>query len=551
MKNITDLGKYIDDIIQELPSSKYTERFREELLEHSKDSIEELKESDETNILEKVMQKIGSKEEVITHYKIFHDLCFVKIWFVETIFYSLITLPIMLLASGGIILTMGLIFSIIPIFIIAFFIIIINLVYKFIAIRLAAHCNDLQRRKTIIAIITLIPIVTAFVSNFNIIAEVQSYAGVEKMDFWDILLEIIGASLYAFSVYFLAKKNINAACKNNHKEKSSPKLVYLLPIFIFIGFAIALMKNLSLNMSEILPWPLNFLFGIITIPSSILYFVISILDIYLYQVIAGFFYGMFGMITGEKITILFIAFAGLCGFWLFVSYSKFRAKNPDRWMKSLGLIIFFNSMFGIAYFITSKVEEPKINWQVPTVKVSEKIEKQEFGRFYPFVINYDLSDVLDAYYPDLYRISIQDNGFTVSRVGSYNYWIETKKISSLSDLKITKQGKYIEPKQEVLTEAEYFKMMEESEKNPKPQLRTGFSCTGKNGESIALEGVEYTSPREECIGVKYYGKDIWNEPSGQIYAVYVSQSKDNNWAIINIEHNYAVFVYLVDLRSLK
>lgn len=551
MSNKLDLEKYIDDIIQELPSSKYTQRFREELLEHSEDSMKELRENNETDILEKVMQKIGNREEIITQYKIFHDLCFAKIWFVETIFYSLITLPIMLLASGGIILTMGLIFSIIPIFVIAFFIIIINLVYKFIATRLAAHCNDLQRKKTIIAIITLIPIITAFVSNFNIIAEVQSYAGVEKMTFWEILLEIIGASLYAFSVYLLAKKNIDAACKNNRKEKSAPKLIYLLPIFIFIGFAIALMKNLSFNISEVLPWPLNFLFGIITIPSSILYFVISILDIYLYQIIAGVFYSMFGAVTGEKITILFIVFAGLCGLWLFASPSKFRIKNPDRWMESLGLIIFFNSMFGIAYFITSKVEEPKINWQVPTINISEKIERQEFGKFYPFIINYDISDVLDAYYPDLYRISVQDNGFTVSHVGSYNYWVETEKISSLSDLKITRQGEYIEPKQEILTEAEYFKMMEESEKNPKPLLRKGFSCTNKNGESTTLEGSEYTSPREECVGVRYYSKDIWNEPSGQVYAVYVSQSKDNNWAIINIEHNYAVFVYLVDLRSLK
>lgn len=551
MKKLEQNEKYIDDIIKELPLSGYTSRFREELLEHMED-IEEDLESGNKNIEEKTIKNIGSKDELVKEYNEFHIFCFSKFWIVKTLFYSFLSLPILFITSAAIVLATSMMFAVstggFALLLIPIAYKVNCLLYKFIAIQLAPYCHDKERRKTILAIL----LVPAFLFLFLRYFSTTNYASSEN--WWQNLIDKLSLSLSflvaAIFIYFSAAKNFKAAYQKKENTKDTSKLIYLLPLFFFIGFATNLASGFF-DALKALPQPFNFILQIFFLPGDIIYSGLSILDLVIYETIESIFATLFNTVIAQEIMTLFIAFIGLCGLWLFVSSSKVKNKIPDRWMESLGLIIFFNSIFGLTYFITSKVKEPEIQWQVPAVNISEKIERQELGWFYPFVPNFEISDVMDAYYPDLYRIDIQDNGFNISHVDRYNYWVETEKISSLSDLKIKKQGEYIEPKQEMLTEAQYFKMMEESEKNPKPQLRTGFSCTDKDGKSISLEGAEYTSSMQECTDVKYYGKDIWKSSSGQVYILYITQSKDNNWAVISVQRNYAVFVYLVDLRSMK
>lgn len=552
MKNEMDLHKYIDSIIEELPSSRYKSRFQEDLLEHGEDCAEECNKDDMTDNPGKVMQKIGDRKELVDEYNEFHISCFSRLWIAETLFYGFLSWPILSITSATIMLATGSLIFVssgggLALLLIPVAYKINCLLYKFIAIRLAAYSNNEKRRKMILAVLLTPFFIFLFFWRFS-----NNYDSSE--DWWQNVIEKIGLSLSflvaAIVIYFSATKNFKKPYFKKERVIATSRLVYLLPLLFFTGFAMNLAGNYS-DILKNLPSSVSFIFQIISIPGNIIYSLLSVMDLIMYQIIEGIFSTLFNTVTAQKIMTLFIAFIGLCGLWLFVAYSRIKNRIPDRWMESLGLIIFFNSIFGLTYFISSKVKEPEIHWQVSAVNISEKIEKQELGWFYPFVPNFEISDVMDAYYPDLYRINLQDNGFNIMHINRYNYWIETGKISSLSDLKIKKQGEYIEPKQEVLTETQYFKMMEESGKNPKPQLRTGLSCTDKDGKSISLEGAEYTSSMQECMGVKYYGKDIWKESSGQIYPIYITQSKDNNWAIISIQRNYAVFVYLVDLLSVK
>jgi hypothetical protein len=300
-----------------------------------------------------------------------------------------------------------------------------------------------------------------------------------------------------------------------------------------------------------LPRALSWALLPLSLPGDLLYSLLSVLVLVLYLVIGIIFSTFTNVVVGQQIAFLFIAFIGLCGLWLFISSSNIKRMVPDRWLESLGLIIFFNSIFGITYFITSKVKEPPHLWQVPAVNISEKIERQELGWFYPFVPNFEFSDVMDAYYPDLYRLEPQAQGFTVQHVNRYNYWINTGNMASLSKVEIKRQGEYIEPQQEVLTEAQYMKMREESAEDPKPQQPSGFSCTDKDGQSKTFEEKGQASSQIECAGIRYRGQDIWQAPAGQSYIVYVRPSVDDNWALIRVGRDYAVFVYLIDLRPLK
>jgi hypothetical protein len=87
MKNKIKLEEYVDDIVQDLPHSKYTARFREELLEHSEDSAKELGKKNETDISEKVMQKIGNRKLLIKNYKYFHNHYCYNLWPLEFLIY--------------------------------------------------------------------------------------------------------------------------------------------------------------------------------------------------------------------------------------------------------------------------------------------------------------------------------------------------------------------------------------------------------------------------------------------------------------------------------
>lgn len=53
--------KYIDDIIKDLPDSKYTQRFREELLEHVEDSEKEFKDEEKATASEEIIKKIRTE----------------------------------------------------------------------------------------------------------------------------------------------------------------------------------------------------------------------------------------------------------------------------------------------------------------------------------------------------------------------------------------------------------------------------------------------------------------------------------------------------------
>lgn len=57
MKDKKSAERFVDDIIKDLPLSRYTPRFREELLEHIEDSEEDLNNQETPDITKKLCEK--------------------------------------------------------------------------------------------------------------------------------------------------------------------------------------------------------------------------------------------------------------------------------------------------------------------------------------------------------------------------------------------------------------------------------------------------------------------------------------------------------------
>ena len=522
MKNKIDIEDYVDDIVRDLPHSKYTSRFREELLEHSEDGTRELEGKNETDISKKIMQKIGSKKDLAEQYNGFHDLCFSKLWIAETIIYSIVSLPLLAITSIAFML----------IFLLPFAIIANNLIYKFIAARLSAYCDDSRRRKMILIILIIPPIA------FNLLWGLGSYK-----DFPDDTkgyLFIVLASLVAMlGVYFPAAKNFKSAYKS--KNIPTSRFVYLIPLFFLIGFAVDRAINLSWidYSSDPLSW--HIISQALYLPIAIIYSFIAALDFLLYTVIQGGFFGnIFGSTTGPKLTAVFIILVGLGGLWLFISSSKNRLKKPERWTECLGLITFLSCFF---WFLSAdKIPQPEINWEVPAINLSEKIEKKQLGTLYPLIkSSEDKTNGLEEHSPKNYEICPGRNSFLVSQGKKNVFNINLENISSLNDLEIGPQKK-----------ADRENYCKKREYDSRIFWQEDFECKNDAKKTDFNEQGDYIW-HSDCEKVTYKGKEIFKETSedssGRIYGIEISE--DKQWAIIGIDYALFDHIYLVDLRGLK
>jgi hypothetical protein len=465
------IKQYIEDITKELPHSKYASRFGEELLEHLEDSEQDFKDENETILLEKMIEKIGSKKDLINEYNRLDTSRFRRLRKIEIIFCSLSSLPVWI-------------------------------ALVLIIIKIESLTIPETPSSTLISIFTTIAFITFFlIYRYAIIRLARYYRGTKgfKVLLITLLLQII---LYIFT------------------EKTG--FFIFIALLGFLGFWLSISYSMPKNKDLIY---------------KIKYSILIIFNIILGFIFLGSMWGDGGW--GEIIFTLF-AIIELCIFWLFIYYLQIKSKSPSHRIKLLSLIILINSILGLYSFLNhSRVEEPKINWQIPVINISENIERRELGWLFPFFPNYDNSDRFDSYRPSFYNIESQNEGFIVSHISkkdhqTNNYWIKTINISSIYNIDI----KELKELKEYIPIAEY----------NKPPLIDDFSCTRENGEVTTLTG--FYSGREKCVELKYNGKYIWKgHYTG--YIVGIDQSQDNNWVIITIDRDKALFLYLIDLRMTR
>jgi len=192
----------------------------------------------------------------------------------------------------------------------------------------------------------------------------------------------------------------------------------------------------------------------------------------------------------------------------------------------------------------NKIPEPKMEWKVPTVKISEKIEKNELGIFY-HLTKYINQDEGFAFH---YQACSSNNIFTIVQSEEKVLSIDTGKIDKSDKMPFAVFSKNIN-RSGIPCEQHYNNIFIDNKSSIE-----GFDCLNdiKKPDLNSNGNPLYHST---CEKLTYNGKEIFAESypdsSDTIDDITLSQNKE--WALINVENGiYATHeLYLIDLRSLK
>lgn len=524
MNNKNNLEKYVDDIVQDLPRSKYTSRFREELLEHLEDSAKELSNQNVNNISEKVMQKIGNKKALTKSYVDFYNRYCSNLWPLEFLIYIPISISIFIMVFSTVFFctidsavwymeVLSFIFSAIISFGIAY------AFFKIVFWRLAPHIKRKGRKAMAVTLLTLVPTL------YNII--VVTSATAEHALLWNTFTDLF-MPLSAMSIYYLA---VCIAFKIIIPRRREGPSVPLNPYLLLVGFWMILAASIvtSRQNTETLDGAWQLL-GAALFPLNLT------TDIFLNLILGSVLCLAFARVTVCLIIGVLILSLLAAGVYLYMSSKKDTSAGHKQWKSACAIALISYSLYLLLPLY--RINEPEMDWKVPASKVSEKIEKDELGIFY-HLSKYINQDEGFAFH---YQACANNNVFTIVQSSEKIFLLETEVANTSNKMPPAvfseNVGANIIP----------------CEQPHNGEFADGFVCLDGN-DSPYIDFAGNALDNSSCEKLNYNGKEIFTksnlDPSRRINNIIVTEN--SKWALIEIENGtYATEeIYLVDLRGLE
>lgn len=544
---LEDAEKYINDIIQNLPDSKYKQRFREELLEYLEDGEKKSGNDGKTNSSEEMIKKLGKKVLLIQNYNDFYRDTHPKRWFITTVFYVLLSFIVSSIASAPLRQFETLFFysdysastisSIITVsFSILFALAVNHAFYKFIATRLSIHFESDKRKKKLLFIFFLLPIISILLAVFWL----PSYCiGQENT------LEIMFFPLPFLCAFLPALADFEIVRKKRKPTIPDTRLPYLtLAGFWVLIVIIVLSENFP---NTALPYVLGNLKMAFYEFHFLIFFWADILVMipnFMHLGLSGidtssfsFFDGNPQQVVNQQIieAAIYIGVIGLAGVFLVYSARKKKDIVSKRWAKAVGLILISYSLFMIMPI--KSTGESHIEWKVPEMELSRNIEEKQFGVFYDFI---KFKNSNEGYIFNYDTCSIDDDFVAVQSSG-YVFTANLKNISSVYEAKTIRtetrdQDSYCPKPTERKYDAPSTFFFQE-----------GWKCLDRNDNVISMESRNVS---DGCAKVAYNNHEILEGTACPIQSIDIS--KDRSWALIRMACIYGVDeLHLADLRNLK
>lgn len=524
MKHPEDAEKFVDEVIKELPFSKYTSRFREELLEHLEDSAEGLVNQNVNNIPEKIMKKIGNKKTLTKSYVDFYNRYCHNLWPLEFLIYIPLSILIFIMvfftvffctidSAAWYMEVLSFIFSAIISFGIAY------AFFKIVFWRLAPHIRRERGKIITVILLTLVPTL------YNIIVITSTAA--ENALPWDTFTDL-PMPLSAMSIYYLA---VCVAFKIIIPRRQKNISIPLNPYLFLIGFWVILAASIvaSRQNTETLDgaWPL---LGAALLPLNLA------TDVCLNLILGSLLCLTFTRVTVCLIIGALMLSLLLAGVYLYVSSKKDTSAGHRQWKGAFAIALASYSLYLLLPLY--KINESKMDWKVPVSKISKNIERDELEIFY-HLSKYINQDEGFAFH---YQACTNGNIFTIVQSSEKIFLLKTEAANTSDEIPPAVFSENIGAN----------KIPCEQPHNG--EFADGFACLNGN-DSPYIDSDGNALYNSSCEKLDYNGKEIFTksnlDSSRRINNIIVTEN--NKWALIEIENGiYATEeIYLVDLRGVK
>lgn len=539
MKNEKIYKQYVDDIIQELPLSKHTTRFREELLQHMEDCEQNLNNPVGTNISKHTMQKIGSKDLIIRTYREFHRQRHSNLRLLELGLYALLSWLIYFISAMipsffetaylyseySVTLSSGIINLCAAIF----FALAVNYTfYNFLSIHLSLRLESNDRKQRLLVLFFFLPAISALTNLMF------AFSTLGQAQLWGVLI----APLPFLCAFLPALINFRIIRKDRKNTRIDAALPYL-TLVIFLIFLLLVVAADKIPFSEILQ-PLQviatifygfhfILFALIDVIVNLPYFVLFPINA---SNSAPYVGPVQMVIVNIAIAATYVLSLGLGGILALRSARKQKDPSKKRWERAIGLMLCAYALF--VFLPIKSINAPVIDWKMPMIEVSKQIEKKQFGVFYDFIkFKND-----DEGYIYNYDVCGTENGFIATQSSGNVFILNTTNVSSVNEVKAVRTKKQdtgknclASPTEEYDAESFFF-------------FQEGWKCLDKDDAPLPMGRLE------GCAKVTYDDREILANSMREIQSI--NMSADDNWALIKMAGIYSVdFLYLVDLRELK
>ena len=522
MRQSKDVEKFVDEIIKELPFSKYTSRFREELLEHSEDSEEELANQNINNIPEKIMHNIGDKKTLTKSYVGFHNRYCGNLWPLEFLIYIPLSILIFIIVFATVFFCtidspawymrgLSFIFSAVISFGIAY------AFFKAVFWRLAPHIKREGSKIIAVILLTLVPTL------YNII--VVTSAAAENALPWDTFIDLF-MPLSAMSIYYLA---VCIAFKIIIPRRQKNLSVPLNPYLLLVGFWLILSASIiaSRQNTETLDGAWQLL-GAALLPLNLA------TDVCLNLILGNLLSIAFPAVTTCLIIGVLVLSLLSTGVSLYVSSKKDTSAGHKRWKSACAIALISYSLYLLLPLC--KINEPKMDWKVPVSKISENIERDELGIFY-HLSKYINQDEGFAFH---YQACTNGNIFTIVQSSEKVFLLKTETANIFAKIPPAVFSENIGANN-ILCEQPH-----------NGEFADGFVCLDGN-DSPYIDFAGNSLDNSSCEKLNYNGKEIFTksnlDSSRKINNIIVTENKQ--WALIEIKNGFYATeeIYLVDLRG--
>jgi hypothetical protein len=508
--------KFFSDLEKELPSSPYTERFKEELAQHMEDEVETItqKGTDKTSAEAEAIRKIGTSSKLTQAYikRIRPDLLLAA-YFESLVVATMATI----FCLGYFFLFLNNFFSekasgweewvigtVIPF--------LLFLTFYLLSLTSSFKKNITTLRAQLIGIIYTLPFVAVLSAAFFIQAKAKPSLDISFIPY-AILVLIVNYTAFAFAAYILTRGFKKLSLFPNNVGR------YFNYLLIIVAELYLTASSLSIYLYPNAEWLLSFLKPRLLIDSYIETGLGIATPLPAHLMLWVWVYGL-----------SLIALAALCLARLVV-YIYSRKSNSGIRFPGFTLILF---SYIVSLLITPaiwQINEVSVGWQRPAANVIDIIEKKQTGPFYRwFLKSFKHQTTLS------YGVNILNNKFI--------FFLADERPDSVHSIVTIKSVREFNIEVIPLTNSDILQIQQRT--TPPPSvLPTGFACTPPpitEAEKLAF----ISSGFNICTSLTYNGTPIL---SGKTPYVISSIAVDNQqkWSLIELRAYSQSGLYLIQL----
>jgi hypothetical protein len=223
----------------------------------------------------------------------------------------------------------------------------------------------------------------------------------------------------------------------------------------------------------------------------------------------------------------------LLGIWLFISAAKTKTASSKNWKRAIGIALAAYSIYVL--LPVNRVQEKKINWNIPAMEVNKKIEQDQYGLLYSAQ---EYASQAGGYLGS-YMICREGNLFTVvqSSNAASNYF--------LIDVNSIPMGQ--SPAISIKANKSLGECIEELSLSD-GTIPRGFECPDCIKDMKYDDSGNTTSYTTDYTNLTYNGHKIFNNEGLAPNVSEIKVSDNQEWALFEIDLNK---VYLADLREVR